>query len=46
MPEFSEENIREVFAYNYRVIYRVEGGRVTIAAVVHSKGPFELEVQP
>jgi addiction module RelE/StbE family toxin len=46
VPEFSQENIREVFAYNYRIIYRVEGETVTIAAVVHGKRPVELEVQP
>lgn len=46
VPEFDQENIREVFAYNYRIIYRVEGETVTIAAVVHGKRPVELEVQP
>ena len=46
VPEFGQENIREVFAYSYRVIYRVEGETVTIAAVVHGKRPIELEVQP
>ncbi len=46
VPEFNQENIREVFAYSYRVIYRVEGETVTIAAVVHGRRPVELEVQP
>jgi addiction module RelE/StbE family toxin len=46
VPEFGDENIREVFAYGYRVIYRVEGETVTIAAVVHGKRPVELEIQP
>jgi addiction module RelE/StbE family toxin len=46
VPEFRDENIREVFAYSYRIIYRVEGQTVTIAAVVHGKRPVELEVQP
>jgi len=46
VPEFGQENIREVFAYSYRIIYRVEGETVTIAAVVHGKRPVELEVQP
>ena len=45
-PEFGDEHMREVFAYSYRVIYRVEGETVTIAAVVHGKRPIELEVQP
>jgi addiction module RelE/StbE family toxin len=46
VPEFGDENIREVFAYSYRIIYRVKGQTVTIAAVVHGKRPVELEVQP
>ncbi len=46
VPEFGRENLREVFAYSYRIIYRVEGETVTIAAVVHGRRPVELEVQP
>jgi len=46
VPEFHQENIREVFAYSYRIIYRVEEETVTIAAVVHGKRPIEFEVQP
>ena len=37
VPEFDNPKIREVFAYSYRVIYRVEGDNVTIAAVIHGK---------
>ena len=46
VPEFDDEHIREVFAYSYRIVYRVEGETVTIAAVIHGKRPIELEVQP
>ncbi len=37
VPELNEESIRERFVYNYRLIYRVQNGTVTIAAVVHGK---------
>jgi toxin ParE1/3/4 len=37
VPEFGETTIREKFAYNYRIIYRIEGETVTIAAVIHGK---------
>ena len=37
VPEMRDAAIREVFAVNYRIIYRVEGAVVTIAAVVHGK---------
>lgn len=37
VPEFDEENIRELFAYNYRIIYVVQGEELLIAAVIHGK---------
>lgn len=44
VPEFGEDTIRERFVYNYRLIYRVRGSTVLVAAVVHGKRmlePFE-----
>ncbi|HKT88544.1 MAG TPA: type II toxin-antitoxin system RelE/ParE family toxin [Candidatus Sulfotelmatobacter sp.] len=37
VPEFGDENIREVFAYSYRIIYEVRESEITIAAVIHGK---------
>ena len=37
VPEFDNESIRELLAYSYRVIYRVDREDVTIAAIVHGK---------
>jgi toxin ParE1/3/4 len=37
VPEFDDENIRELIAYSYRIIYEVESKQVTIAAVIHGK---------
>ena len=37
VPEFDEENIRELIAYSYRIIYAVEKDEVTIAAVIHGR---------
>ena len=37
VPEFSDEGIREWFAYSYRIIYRVEDDVVTVAAIIHGK---------
>ena len=37
VPEFQDENIREWFAYSYRIIYRVENNVITIATIVHGK---------
>jgi toxin ParE1/3/4 len=46
VPEFDEDTIREQFAYSYRVIYRVQGETVTIAAVIHGKRLLSRDIQP
>ena len=43
VPELGDESIREWFAYSYRIIYRVENGIVTVAAIVHGKRLLALE---
>lgn len=35
VPEVGDPVIRERFAYNYRIIYRLESERVLVAAVIH-----------
>ncbi|HBB87112.1 MAG TPA: type II toxin-antitoxin system mRNA interferase toxin, RelE/StbE family [Blastocatellia bacterium] len=37
VPEFGVETIREIFAYSYRIIYRIENETVTVAAVIHGR---------
>ena len=37
VPEFHDDKIRELFAYSYRIIYRVESDTVLITAVIHGK---------
>ena len=37
VPEFGSKTLREVFAYNYRIIYRIRGDKVTVAAVIHGR---------
>lgn len=37
VPELGDENIREWFAYSYRIIYRIEHDVVTVAAIIHGK---------
>jgi len=41
VPEFDDDKLRELFAYSYRIMYRVEPGEVTIAAVIHGKRSLE-----
>jgi len=37
VPEFDDDDVRELLVYSYRVIYRVEPDRVVIAAITHGK---------
>jgi toxin ParE1/3/4 len=43
VPEFDNDDLRELIAYSYRIIYRVEASEVTIAAVIHGKRDLEGE---
>jgi plasmid stabilization system protein ParE len=46
VPEFGDDTIREVFAYSYRVIYRIEVEEITIVAIVHGKRLLEMAIKP
>lgn len=35
VPEAGEPNLRERFVYSYRLIYRLQPGRILIVAVIH-----------
>jgi toxin ParE1/3/4 len=39
VPEYSRPDIREVFLYHYRIIYRILTDQVDILAVVHGAKP-------
>jgi toxin ParE1/3/4 len=45
VPEFEDETLRERFVYSYRIIYRIQGRIVTIAAVIHGERMLEA-VEP
>ena len=37
VPEFDDENVRELIAYSYRVIYRLQADEIIIASIIHGK---------
>ena len=37
VPEFDNENVRELVVYSYRIIYRLQDEEAVIAAVIHGK---------
>ena len=43
VPEFGDDQIRELLAYSYRIIYRVLEREVLIVAVVHGKRLLDLK---
>lgn len=45
VPEFEDEALRERFVYSYRIIDRVQGQTITIAAVIHGNRLLEA-VEP
>jgi toxin ParE1/3/4 len=37
VPEYQGSTMRELFAYSYRIIYKIEREQVIIASVIHGK---------
>ena len=37
VPEYQNENIRELFIYSYRLIYKIDKKSLAIVAVIHGK---------
>lgn len=40
VPEVSENNIRELFAYSYRLIYEISENHIYIQAIIHGSRDF------
>jgi toxin ParE1/3/4 len=36
VPEYGDESLREVFEHPYRILYRIDGERIQVVAVIHS----------
>ena len=46
VPEFDDEFMREIFAYSYRIIYRVDANEVKVAAVIHFSRRLDIALRP
>lgn len=49
VPEVGEPTLRELFVYDYRLLYRIHGDRVVIQAFLHGARDFakwQREQQP
>ena len=45
VPEFNDRTIREIFVYNYRLIYKLNQEKVLFVAIVHGKRLLENHQQ-
>jgi len=45
VPEFNDTTIREIFVYSYRLIYKLNKGKILIVAIVHGKRLLENHQQ-
>lgn len=42
VPEFNNESLREIFVYNYRVIYEQNFDSVIVLSIIHGKRDLNL----
>lgn len=42
VKEFGDDSYRQDYAYSYRVLYKIKGNVVTVAAVIHGKKLLDL----
>ena len=40
VPEIDDENIREIFAYSYRILYEIKSDSVYIIGIIHGRRDF------
>jgi len=41
VPELRDGNIREIFVYSYRLVYRIEDDQISILALIHGRRDFQ-----
>ena len=41
VPEISNQNIRELIVYSYRLVYEISAGEIEILAIIHGRRDFE-----
>lgn len=46
VPEFADDSIREIFAYSYRIIYKIERENVVVASIIHGSRILDISLKP
>jgi plasmid stabilization system protein ParE len=45
VPEFGDASIREIFAYNYRILYKISADDINVATVIHGKRELDISLK-
>jgi toxin ParE1/3/4 len=40
VPEIDDENVREIFAYSYRILYEIKSEKIYIIGIIHGRRDF------
>jgi plasmid stabilization system protein ParE len=40
VPELDDENVREIFAYSYRILYEIKSEKIYIIGIIHGRRDF------
>jgi len=41
VPEISDQNIRELIVYSYRLVYKISAGGIEVLAINHGRRDFD-----
>jgi toxin ParE1/3/4 len=41
VPEISDQNIRELIVYSYRLVYKISAGGIEVLAIIHGRRDFD-----
>jgi plasmid stabilization system protein ParE len=40
VPEIDDENVREIFAYSYRILYEIKSEKIYVIGIIHGRRDF------
>ena len=43
VPEISDQNIRELIVYSYRLVYEISAGGIEVLAIIHGRRDFDSD---
>jgi plasmid stabilization system protein ParE len=40
VPEIDDDNVREIFAYSYRILYEIKSEKIYVIGIIHGRRDF------